>query len=687
MRLCGSAYLLLNQRHTMKSQVRFSRTRGFAALALLQGLCLGNFALAQGSLSSGDVPNPLGRAEFLRAAAQTLNAPEAAIQLERIEGPVQLPLTGRTLWVASALEGERKVTVALDADGNSVDLVAAQDAERVRNAQQRGKFAPALFERLQAAPEEPTLAALWLDVEGVEDARLEMALAIELLDAAGQADAAAIDAQLERLAQNVAAIIGPRTRGMADELARAGIEVLLADTQAPLVFVRTTPSRLALLAQDARILELDSAAGEYGPRLSNAFKEVRADKLYSTFFGANADTARVAIVEGGRPCDTAILDIVESRTSGSTSAHTTGVAGCVGSFHGTHKGIAQGVKLYGANGANMTPGSTYTSGFAGSVDAINWAISKGCQVMNLSYGAGSPTATVTGFDKYLDYVARYNARSLAIACGNSGAYAGDPGAGYNQLAVGSFDDQNDYDWNFEPMSGFSSWQNPSTGVETPQLAAPGSGLNMPDCSGGTSYFASGTSFSAPIVAGIAALLVDRQPALGGWPEPVRAILMASAWNNIEGSASLSAQDGAGGVDAIAAYRVANRGPSWGYQYGSLTSTSFDASSLYTAQTVYISAGVSVRACLSFDSQVKKNEISWIGLTWFDSTLASDLDFRAYGPTGALVASSSSSLQPFEMLSFTAPTSGYYTFKIRKWSFGTGSEYFGTAVSLGYEKGE
>lgn len=670
----------------MSSSLRFSLPRGLAALALVQGLLLANPVFAQVAVPTGDVPNPVGRASFERAAARGLGQPESAIVLERIEGPVELPLTGQTLWVASATHGERKLTLALDAAGNSVDLGAAQMAERLAAIQQRGKFAPALFERLQAAPEEPTLAALWLDVEGVEDARLEVALAIELLDAAGQADAAAIDAQLARLTENVAAIIGPRTRALAEELSQQGIEVLLADTQAPLVFVRTTPNRLSQIAADPRILELDGAAGEYAPRLSNAYKEVRADKLYSSFPSANADTARVAIVESGRPCDTGILDIVESRTAGSTSSHTTGVAGCVASFHGTHKGVAKGAKLYGANGANMTPNSTYTSGFAGSVDAINWAIGKGCQVMNLSYGAGAPTATVTGFDKYLDYVVRYNARSLAIACGNSGAYAGDPGAGFNQLAVGSFEDQNDYDWLGETISGFSSWQNPSTGVETPQLAAPGGGLNMPDCSGGTSYFASGTSFSSPIVAGIAALLVDRQPALGGWPEPVRAILMASAWHNIEGAAGLSAKDGAGGVDAIAAYRVANRGTGTGFNYGSLSSGSFDASGLYTAQTVYISAGTSVRACLSFDSQVKKNDFLGI-LTWFDSTLASDLDFRAYGPTGALVASSASSLQPFEMLSFTAPSSGYYTFKIRKWSFGTGSEFFGTAVSLGYDKGE
>ena len=147
------------------------------------------------------------------------------------------------------------------------------------------------------------------------------------------------------------------------------------------------------------------------------------------------------------------------------------------------------------------------------------------------------------------------------------------------------------------------------------------------------------------------------------------------------------KDGAGGLDAYAAYRVAGRGKGAGYQYGTLSSASFDASGLYTAQSVYVPAGTKVRACLSFDSQVSKHELFFGTLTWFDSVLASDLDFRAYSPTGAFLADSSSSLQPFEMLEFTAPTSGYYSFKIHKYSFGPGTEYFGTAVSLVSDKGE
>jgi hypothetical protein len=674
-----------------------SSLRGLAALALV-GLAPWNTAAAQSFAApspaawsnpqAGDVPGPFGHAAFRAVVARDLGRvhDDPSLTVERIEGPVLLPETGLTLWVASVVDGDAaKWTVALDQTGRSVDLAAAQLAERVAGAARRGKLSPALFERLAVAPGSTVAVAAWIDAPDAALARLAHADLVEALDEAGLLDQATADAEQAALAEAVAVEVAEATRGLVAELVARGVTEVHADRQAPLVFFPATVELLTELARDPRVLELELDESVLEPRLSNAYREVRADKLYTSFPTANADAARVAIVEGGRPCAGNFLNIVEFRQAGSNSSHTTGVASCVASSHAVHRGIAQGARIYAANGASMSPGSTFTSGFQSSVDAITWAIGRGCQVMNLSYGAGAPTATVTGFDKYLDYVARVNARVVAIACGNSGAYAGDPGAGFNQVAVGNFDDQNDYNWTGETMASSSSWQNPSTGVETPQLAAPGTGLSMLDCSNGTSYFASGTSFSSPIVAGIAALVIDRQVALGSWPEAVRAILMASAWHNIEGASRLSSKDGAGGADAIAAYRVAGRGKGPGYQYGTLTPASFNASGHYVAQTVYLTAGTKVRGCLSFDSQVQQNSV--LGFTWFDSTLASDLDFLVYGPTGSLVTSSSSSLQPFEMVEFTAPTSGNYQFRVRNWSFSGTSEYFGTAVSVISDKGE
>jgi hypothetical protein len=673
-------------KHSLTSSFGSALLRSSALVPLcLLSLSTQGFAQAE---ERGDVPNPIGPEAFLRVAAERLAVAAEGLSLERIEGPLVLPETGLELWVASAVHGAEKLVLALDAEGRLHDLERARELETAAAYLRRGKLGQALWEHLQENPSAPVLVSLWLDVEGVEDARLAEAEAVAALEEAGLADEVAMDERIAAISAGVRARVEPATRALGAELAARGFEVLHADGSAPILVLRAHAGRLAELSSDPRVLLLDSAEGEYAPRLSNAFKEVRADKVYSTYPSANADYAKVAIVESGKPCEGPWLDVVEYRADGAFSAHTTGVASCVASSHPTHKGIAKGAKIYAANGATMVPGSVDSLGFGGSVAAIDWAIAKGCQIMNLSYGAAAPTATVTAFDKYLDYVARTNAKVLAIACGNSGAYAGDPGAGYNQIAVGNFTDQNDYDWTGETMAASSSWQNPSTGVETPQLAAPGTSLTMLDCASGTTYAASGTSFSSPIAAGAAGLVIDRQPALATWPEAVRAILMATAWHNIEGATKLSSKDGAGGLDAYAAYRVAGRGKGPGYQYGVLSAASFDASGLYTAQSVFVTAGTKVRATLSWDSQVTKSGLPFLPfISTFASVLASDLDFYAYSPTGALHTTSSSALQPFEMLEFTAPVTGTYTFKVKKYSFGSGSEYFGTAVSFITDKGE
>ena len=225
------------------------------------------------------------------------------------------------------------------------------------------------------------------------------------------------------------------------------------------------------------------------------------------------------------------------------------------------------------------------------------------------------------------------------------------------------------------MATSSSWKNPSTGVETPQVAAPGVNITMLKCaSPWWGYTQSGTSFASPLTAGECALIVSKQPALGSWPEAVRAIVMATAWHNIEGLARLSSKDGAGGIDALAGFRVASRGKGVGFNYGTLLSTSFDANGYYQTQVASAAAGQSVRVCLSFDSTPSG------GPAYTQDNLMCDLDLYVYGPTGALVASSTSSIQPFEVVHFSAPSTGNYTVKIRRFSFTGSSEYYGTAFT-------
>jgi len=150
--------------------------------------------------------------------------------------------------------------------------------------------------------------------------------------------------------------------------------------------------------------------------------------------------------------------------------------------------------------------------------------------------------------------------------------------------------------------------------------------------------------------------------------------MATAWNNIEGSATLSSMDGAGCIDANAAWRVVDAGR---YAFGTLTPASFSApppNGEFTARTVSIQAGKKVRVCLSWDSNPSG------GPAYTTNPLNADLDLRVYGPSGSIVASSSSGIQPFEVVRFVASTTGNYQVRIRNFAFAGASEFYGVAVS-------
>ena len=71
--------------------------------------------------------------------------------------------------------------------------------------------------------------------------------------------------------------------------------------------------------------------------------------------------------------------------------------------------------------------------------------------------------------------------------------------------------------------------------EKPELVAPAANIEMVDPGPANLAVDSGTSFAAPHVTGVTALLMQQNSRLTIWPEITRAVLMASATHNIEGS--------------------------------------------------------------------------------------------------------------------------------------------------------
>jgi len=408
----------------------------------------------------------------------------------------------------------------------------------------------------------------------------------------------------------------------------------------------------------------------YGPNvnrdmLNNAKPTQKAD-IVDNWFGFDGTGVDLAItedsrVEFGNPYLNAGVTRVPADPN--VDDHATACTGMVASQHGTYQGIAQGVNLFSANGTSYSD--------ANMAAAMDWAaINQNVDVMNNSWGGNSSSGAFNEHDRHADYLVRNNTCTLVVSAGNDGDvpshYVGSPGKGYNVITVGAYDDNNSLSWDGDSIAPYSSFNDPSTGCEKPEVAASGSLIYSTLMSSpwlGYAGSGSGTSYAAPMVSGAAALLMDRNATLESWPETVKAILMATALHNIEGSSRLSEKDGAGGVDMRAAFHAADEG--W---WSGRTVYQADLPVQYS---FYAFAGQTIRAAIAWDSNPNN--------TYTTDPLEADLDLRLRNPSGTIVASSSSSTNSFEVIEYTAAETGNYTLEAYVWSWsGSNYTYLGAA---------
>ncbi len=167
-------------------------------------------------------------------------------------------------------------------------------------------------------------------------------------------------------------------------------------------------------------------------------------------------------------------------------------------------------------------------------------------IVNLSVGAGGtpcPTGVPSGVNVQASVTNAVNKGVVVVAAaGNDGSSVNAPGNCTGVIPVGATDASNN-------LAAFSS-----RGAELASngLVAPGVSLFTTNAGGGYTT-ASGTSFSSPLVAGLAALIVSAQP--GKTPAEVQSILRGSA-NNIGLASNLQ---GAGRANAYNAMRLAQTG--------------------------------------------------------------------------------------------------------------------------------
>jgi serine protease AprX len=252
--------------------------------------------------------------------------------------------------------------------------------------------------------------------------------------------------------------------------------------------------------------------------------------------------------------------------------HGTFVAGLIAgdgaSSDGRYSGEAPGADLVSIKAA----GATGTTDIATVIEGVQWAVANQARyhirVLNMSLGFQPITSTVLNPLDMAVEEAWNSGIAVVAAAGNAGPFNGtilSPGDDPLVITVGAVDDLAQPVVADDEMTNFSSvgpttpdgWAKPdlvAPGRSVVSLAAPGSTVyeENPSARIGTGNFVgSGTSFSAAITSGAAALILEQDPSLT--PDELKARLLGTANPGPVGNPFV---DGHGVLDASAAAAAA-----------------------------------------------------------------------------------------------------------------------------------
>jgi subtilisin family serine protease len=336
--------------------------------------------------------------------------------------------------------------------------------------------------------------------------------------------------------------------------------------------------------------------------------------------------------------------------------HPTIIAGIIHSSSSTVRGIAPSSDLWVGGSCSGTDASVQERATA----AVSW----GARILSLSWGDQVNSMRIlSANDRFFDDMVFNRLRTVVKSAGNHGETDSEdigrvtsPGLAYNVLTVGGFDDQNTTGWPDDQMAPFSSWGDPlssSGDREKPEVVAPSDEIRS--TTDGSPWLGegggNGTSWAAPVVAGLAALIIDANAALELWPEAIKAIVMASAIHNIEDDSRLSEKDGAGGVDAQTAVNLARELNNNGWE-------AFNYSCVAPTNTnvpISLSANKRTRVVIAWSTNPDYFD--------YEDRPSADLDLQVLAPSGAIVATSTSFDNTYEIVDFQPTVSGVHTVRI------------------------
>ena len=338
-----------------------------------------------------------------------------------------------------------------------------------------------------------------------------------------QADELARRHRLERIGSQNFPLIGA-TIGLFRIVDRRTVETVGRELTAD--GVRSVQANFRYALQDQKTAMTEGDPAQY------ALLKLRLPQAHTLAHGANVT---IAIIDSGidiRHPELANAIVGSFDALGSKEGphvHGTGIAGAIVS-HARLMGSAPAARILAIRAFGVAPGGAESTSFV-ILKGLDYAAANGAQIVNMSFAGPKDALIERG-------IAATAAKGIVMvaAAGNAGPKSPPlyPAANANVIAVSATDAQ---DKLFAASNRGSHIAVAAPGVDI-FLPAPDEKYQM----------TSGTSFSAAYVSGLAALMLERNPALN--PGEVRAILMKTARDL--GSPGRDDLFGAGEADAFAA---------------------------------------------------------------------------------------------------------------------------------------
>lgn len=416
-------------------------------------------------------------------------------------------------------------------------------------------------------------------------------------------------------------------------------DVVFQSEYSPMMVVNMSEEEIAKASRSAAVTSLELCEkmdGGDDSRISSV-QTVQADIICTTY-GLTGKGVKIGQIETGIP-DTSYdgLDNKVTVIDGDYTMHATDVAMVMHT-------VAPDAQIY-----SIGLGSRKDLAYICS--KIETLLNYGVSVINMSYSLGrSLWNWYTKLEKWVDHISGTHEVTFVKSAGNGriGSSIPEPGLAFNIITVGAIDDnETGFILTDDCLEDYTCTGNGGqSGCAKPDVLAPG-----------TSYDG-GTSFSAPIVTGTVAQMMQYDSSLKSRARPIKAIISACCDRKVDNrkggtpetmEQGLTSEQGAGVVNARRMYYILTQ--------SKYTSGNFTGSSYMTE--INLSSPCNVSATWIRENGVSNHTSGSVGVSDYQN-----LDLYLYSSTGEQL-DSRLNMSSTEMVYRNNVTPGVYTVQLHK----------------------